>query len=191
MISLNPPYQAIDGYTVLSDHADPTLFYVLPSAPRLGHTANGDPALTLVQYLGGGLGAQTLAGGLLTLTTELVVPEEVLPTLKGRIRAKTGGMASGDIRLLPVLFDEGGVELIALGQRSSPAEETSRSETGTPLSPPPAPPASGELKVQILGSGKPSLSGTNSTSFQLLLDATAAELIERALDTPDLPIIAI
>ena len=182
MILLSPPYQVIDGYTVLSDHADQGLFYVLPSAPRLGHTQDGRPAISLVEYLGGGTGAQQIAGGLLSLTTELAVLDEVLSTLKERIVAKNT-VPSGTIRLMPVLFESGTVELVALGESSAPPSG------GTPGTPPAA--SSGPFKLRFLGSGKPSLDASNRASFQLLLDADAATLVEHSLDSPDLPLIAI
>ena len=38
MLALDLNYMLIDGYTLLRDHADPALFYVLPPAPRLART---------------------------------------------------------------------------------------------------------------------------------------------------------
>jgi hypothetical protein len=171
MISLSPPYLVQDGYTLLSDHADPGQLYVLPSAPGLALKEPGVPDFSLLQYLGGGLGAQKLAGGLLTLTLKLEVNDETLTKLTSRARQRLGR----EVRLSPVQFDAGTVELVALGS-SSAAPSTA---TSSPFS------------LQFLGSGKPSLSGANVATFQLLLDANAAELVEKALETPELPLIAI
>ena len=175
MLSFTPPYYLIDGYTLLPDHADPGLFYVLPAVPRLAQTPDHQAAFSLVQFLGGGAGASKIAGGLLTLSTELSVPEEVLPTLRSQLAAKLPGESRDRLQLMPVLFDEGTVELIALGSSSQA----------------PATPSTSSFKLQVLGSGKTSLGGSNTASFQLVLDATAAELIERCLDAPDLPVIVI
>ncbi|CAA9411446.1 hypothetical protein AVDCRST_MAG94-6452 [uncultured Leptolyngbya sp.] len=177
MLYLNPPYQVIDGYTLLPDHTDPGLFYLLPSAPRLANSADARPAFSLVQYLGGDAGNQRIAGGILSLTTELTVPEEVLPRLQERLKAKLSGDAAANIRLVPVLFDAGTVELVALGERSAAAEGSLAS--------------AGSFELQILGSGKPSLGGNNVASFQLLLDPNTAELVEKCIELPDMPILVI
>lgn len=172
MLSLAPPYRVIDGHSVLPDHADPRVWYVLPAAPALALTADGRPALSLVQYLGGGAGAARLAGGLLTLTTELTVPEQTLARLRD-VLGRSEGAPGGTLTVAPLLFDEGSVELVALGVNSDAGAG-----------------ATGRLSVQVLGSGKPSLGGSNSATFQLVLDAAAAELVEKSLDAPDLPVIA-
>lgn len=174
MISLNPPYAVIDGYTLLPDHADPGLFYALPPAPRLS-AVDGRPAFSLLQYLGRGAGAAKLEGGILTLTTELETPPEMLASLPERLRDRLGEAAPPELRVTPVLFDDGVVELIALGQSSAPGAAT----------------PAGPFTVRFLGSGKPSLSGVNQASFQLMLDAAAAELVEAALEATDLPLIAV
>lgn len=180
MLSLNPPYKVIEGYTLLSDHADPGRWFVLPPSPRLAVNADGLPLFSLVQYLGGGAGAQEIAGGILTLTTELVVPDEVISRLRSRLAAGSGLSAEG-IRVTPVLFDSGTVELIALGNTSA-----------SPSADPHAPPSpTGPFSVRFLGSGKPSLSGNNVATFQLMLGSLDAELIEQCLEMPDAPLIAI
>ncbi len=197
MISLNPPYQVIDGYTVLSDHADPTLYYVLPSTPTLARQPNGKPAFSLLEFQGGGAGTTKVEGGLLTLTTELNVPNEVLGRLRGRI-AKRDNRPPGDLHLTPVLFDTGTVELIALGASSgTPADAGATVDGAGGATPPPAttpsvtPTATSPFSVTFLGSGKPSLAGANTATFQLVLDALGAQLVEGALDAADLPLIAI
>ncbi len=173
MLYLDPPFQVINGYTILSDHADPRLSYLLPPAPDLALGSDGRPAFSLLQFQGGGTGADKIEGGLLTLTTRLRVPDEVLPDLRARLAQRAGAPAR-DVRLTPVLFDTGTVELIALGAASGAGETTA-----------------GPFSVHFLGSGKPSLGGENLATFQLVLDAPAAELVEAALDAPDLPIIVI
>lgn len=176
MICLDPPYSVINGYTVLSDHADPELFYVLPAAPALGELPGGNPAFSLVQYQGGGAGIDKVEGGLLTLTTTLGVPDDDLAAVSERL-SQTPGISAPGIRVLPVGFTDGTVELIALGSTS--------------LSSGSDPPGERPFEVDFVGSGRPSLGGDNRATFQLVLDAAGAELVERALDAPDLPIIAV
>lgn len=204
MISLTPPYRVIDGHTVLSDHADPSLYYVLPPAPSLARGPDGLPALSLVEFQGGGSGAKKIEGGLLTLTTELRVPDDALDRLRGRVAA-AANRAAGEIRLEPVLFDTGSVELVALGAASGiPSSDagggstsgsastsgSSANSSGTATATLPTT-AKGPFAITFLGSGKPSLAGANSATFQLVLDAQGAQLIEASLDAPDLPLIVI
>lgn len=161
MLTFKPPYETIDGVTLLSDHADPRVRYVVPSSPQLHLATDGRPDFSLVQYLGGGAGAAKIAGGLLTFSAELAPP---LAALRNQV----------DFDLRPALFDAGTVELIALGI-SSVAEVSS----GTPF------------EISVLGSGKPTLDVNNRITFQLVLDASAAELVEKLLDAPDLPLVLV
>jgi hypothetical protein len=190
MISLTPPYHVIQGYTLLPDHEDPHQYYVLPPAPALALEADGCPLFSLVQFLAGGAGAAKISGGLLTMTTQLSVSASLLAALASKL-ADLQGENSSSLRVAPVLYDSGTVELIALGSTSSPPPEGTPQEgspSGEPT-PPVQPP--GPFLVRFLGAGRPSLGGDNRAVFQLVLDETAAELIQRALEAPDLPLIAI
>lgn len=197
MIHLAPPYLVIGGYTVLPDHADPGLFYVLPAAPRLARTPDDRPAFALVQFLGGGAGTRRLSGGLLTLTTELTLPDETLDALRPRVQQRLGGDAPGTIRLQPVPFDGGTVELIALGAASGSGDaggqggDTHGTGGGTSAPSGSASATPGPFNVRFLGVSKPSLAGANTATFQLLLDEAGAELLEKTLDAPELPVIAV
>lgn len=181
MLSFTPPYQRIGGYTLLPDHEAEQVRYVLPFAPQLSLNNslnnNGIVDFSLVQYLGGGTGSAKIAGGLLTFSAELVMDLEAL-------RAEIRDNSAGELVLQPVLFDSGIVELIALGTSSveTPGGRSiaTSGESDRPL-----------FNLQILGSGKPTLDVTNRVSFQLLLDANGAELVEKLLETPDLPLLLI
>jgi hypothetical protein len=190
VLLLNPPYHVIDGHTLLRDHADPSLFYAIPPAPQLALNLSELPAFSLVQFLGG-TETQRIEGGLLNLTVELPIVGETLSRLASRLKAKLN--AQGNLRVIPVMFDDGSVELVALGATSG--EPTSPATDGSPGSgsqtSPALPPPKGPFSVQFLGSGRPSLAGNNVATFQLVLDAPAAELVERALELPDLPLVAI
>lgn len=195
MIQLTPPYHVINGITFLPDHADPGLFHALPAAPDLALTSEGKPAFSLVQYLGGGPGQAKLEGGLLTMTTQLSIDEAALDEAQSALAEKLGRSGRrGTLRLQPVLFDRGSVELIALGNPSQlGTSEGESDESGPALENHSANAAFGtsSLVVHTLGSGKPSLGGRNEATFQLVLGATEAELIERCLESADLPIIVI
>ncbi len=161
MITFRPPYEIFDGVTLLPDHSNDDLRYVIPSRPQLGLTTNGRPDFSLIQYLGGGVEDDKIAGGLLTFSAELISPIAAL-------------IDQVDFELYPVMFDSGQVELIVLGVSS-----LSDVESGSPLD------------VKVLGSGKPTLAINNRVTFQLMLDANAAELVEKLIDTPNLPLILV
>ena len=59
----------------------------MPARPSLA-AHRRSPALSLTQYLGGGAGAEKMAGGILSLTTELIVPDDVLEALPGKLAAR-------------------------------------------------------------------------------------------------------
>ncbi|MFZ2488248.1 MAG: hypothetical protein WAZ19_09005 [Anaerolineae bacterium] len=179
MLSFTPPYHVVNGYTVLPDHADETLFYVLPAAPQLALRTDGSPDLALLQYLGGGAGAARLAGGLLTLSSALMIPDDVLEQLRRPVMQRLNLPAPP--RLIPALFESGSVELIALGSASELNVDADDAKTEE----------FGPFKVRFLGTGKPSLTGENRAVFQLLLDPAAAELLEKSFDAPDQPIVIV
>lgn len=187
MLFLNPPYYVLDGHTLLPDHADPGLYYVIPPAPRLTVNEHGLPAFSLVQFLGGGARSR-LEGGLLTFTVELPVADDMLRRLEARLKARLN--AADDLRVVPVMWSDGVVELVALGAASAAAAPTPAGGGGQPV-PAALPPPQGPFSVQFLGSGRPSLDGNNLATCQLTLDAAAAELLERALEAAELPVVVI
>ena len=174
MLTLEPPYPVVDGYALLPDHADPGLFYALPSAPSLA-MVDGRPALSLIQYLGGGAGAAKISGGILQLSTELLVPPADLAALPGKL-ARLRGTGGASPRVVPVQFDSGTVELTVLGQTNVPPPEGSAAPGGT-------------FEVKFAAGGRPSLGNANPASFQLILNEPAAELIGACLDKPELPVL--
>ncbi|WP_456846235.1 hypothetical protein [Cellulomonas sp. P5_C6] len=174
MLSLAPPYPVVDGYALLPDHADPGLWYVLPSAPQLA-VHDGIPALSLTQYLGGGTGAATVSGGILSLTTQLMVPPDVLEALPARL-ADVRGVHGTGLRVVPAPLETGSVELVVLGQTSTPPKEGSAAPGGT-------------FDVRFAGGGRPSMGATMDATFQLVLNEAAAEMIGACLDLPEQPVI--
>ncbi|MET0789213.1 MAG: hypothetical protein ABWY33_08225 [Cellulomonas sp.] len=174
MLALSPPYPVVDGYALLPDHADPGLWYVLPSAPQLA-VRDGIPALSLTQYLGQGAGAAKVSGGILSLTTQLFVPPDVLEALPARL-ADVRGVAGSALRVVPAPLDTGTVELVVLGQTSTPPTEGSAAPGGT-------------FEVRFAGGGRPSMGGTQDATFQLVLNEAAAEMIGACLDLPEQPVI--
>lgn len=170
MLSFAPPIRLIEGHPVFADHQDAGLFHVLPAAPRMADAPNGDPAFGLMRYLGDGADGAALAGGFLSLATELTVPA----LAQQRIRQRLTDDLGLPVRLSLPLFDDGQVELTLLGQSQDGAV--------TPGNP---------LEVTVLGSGRPSMAGTNTATFQVALNAAAAAFIEACAGDPTLPALVV
>ncbi len=174
MQTLEPPYPVVDGYALLPDHADPALWYALPIGPRLA-MVGGRPQLSLTQYLGGGAGSAKIAGGILQITTELAIDDDVLAALPAKLAARLGPGKPTPI-VTPLQFDSGTVEIAVLGRTNAPQPEGSAAPGGP-------------FEVQFIAGGKPSLGGTNNCTFQLVLNENAAVAIAACLDQPELPVI--
>ncbi|MDQ1899312.1 hypothetical protein RAH32_02485 [Paracoccus sp. WLY502] len=170
MLSFAPPIRLIEGHPVFADHGDPGLFHVLPAAPLLADAPDGGPAFGLMRYLGDGAGGAALAGGFLSLTTELPVPQAAQDRIAQRLSDELGRA----VRLSLPLFDDGQVELTLLGQTQGGA-----ATPGTPF------------EVTVLGSTRPSMAGVNTASFQVALNATAAAFIEAGVGDPTLPALVV
>ena len=169
MLSFAPPIRLIEGHPVFADHQDAGLFHVLPAAPVLADAPNGDPAFGLMRYLGDGPDGAALAGGFLSLATELAVSQGA----QQRIRQRLSDDLGRPVRLSLPLFDDGQVELTLLGQTQGAA---------TP----------GTLfQVTVLGSARPSMAGDNTASFQIALNAPAAAFIEAGVGDPTLPALVV
>lgn len=173
MLSLEPPYQVLEGHAILPDHEDPGLRYAMPVGPRLAER-EGEPAFDLTLYADSGAGAQRTTGGILTLTTELVVPDDVLGSLAARLSDPAGGGPS--VRVAPVSFDSGTVELAVLG-RTSVAPPSGSAAPGGPF------------EVTFVAGGRPSLTAANDAAFQLLLDEQAAEAVAASLEQASEPVL--
>lgn len=168
MLSFAPPIRLIEGHPVFADHQDAGLFHVLPAAPVLADGPNGDPAFGLMRYLGDGPGGAAVAGGFLSLATELAVPVLVQQRIQQRLSDELGR----PVRLSLPLFDDGQVELTLLGQGAGAAP-------GTPF------------QVTVLGSARPSMAGNNTATFQIALNAAAAAFVEAGVGDPTLPALVV
>lgn len=157
MLSFAPPIRLIARYPVFADHQDSGLFHVLPAAPVLA-LREGAPDFGLMRYLGDGPNGEVLAGGFLSLVTELTVPVQAQADIARRLADEL----KHPVRLSVPLFDDGAVELTLLGN-------------GAPF------------EVEILGSNRPSMAGTNTAAFQVALNANAAAFIEASIGDPTLP----
>jgi hypothetical protein len=178
VLSFDPPYAVIGGYTLLPDHEDRKRWYAIPPAPQLALGDGGRPELSVLEYLGGGAAAARLAGAAVSFTTMLTIPDDVLAMLAAKMRERLGPGAPAALTVSGVMFDAGTVELIVLGSSSA----------RPPAAPAPPP---GPFDIAFAGSGLPSLGGDNRASFQLLVDPGAAQLLSACLDAPDLPVLVV
>lgn len=168
MLSFAPPIRLIEGHPVFADHQDAGLFHVLPAVPVLADGPNGDPAFGLMRYLGDGPGGAAVAGGFLSLATELAVPAPAQQRIAQRLSDELGR----PVRLSLPLFDDGQVELTLLGQGAG-------ATPGTPF------------EVTVLGSARPSMAGNNTATFQIALNAAAAAFVEAGVGDPTLPALVV
>lgn len=173
MLTFDPPYAVVDGYTLLADSDDPRQWYALAPAPALAVAADGRPELSILQYLGGGAGTDRLAGAVVTLSTVLAIPDEVLVSLAAKLRDRLGtDRVPAGVRVSPALYDSGTVELLVLGESAAGGD-------------------AGPFEITFAGPGRASLGADNRAGFQLLADANAATLLAACLDAPDLPVLVV
>ena len=90
MLSFAPPIRLIEGHPVFADHDNAALFHVLPAGPVLAQAPGGDPAFGLMRYLGDGPNGTALAGGFLSLATELAVPALAQQRIQQRLSDELG-----------------------------------------------------------------------------------------------------
>jgi len=173
VLTFDPPYAVVDGYTLLADSDDPRQWYALAPAPALAVAADGRPELSILQYLGGGAGTDRLAGAVVTLSTVLAIPDEVLVSLAAKLRDRLGAdRVPAGVRVSPALYDSGTVELLVLGESAAGGD-------------------AGPFEITFAGPGRASLGADNRAGFQLLADANAATLLAACLDAPDLPVLVV
>ncbi|MEM7052234.1 MAG: hypothetical protein AAF604_21385 [Acidobacteriota bacterium] len=147
-------------------------FYALRDEPRIASRRRPDgsvePAFDFLWYRRqpGAEGPQPEAGGLVVLTADLALSEtekdELVEAVAHRF-ADLGEPLGGEIEILPVPFQEGRVELSFAGERATTAD--------------------GELIRHLAGSGPARLSGHQSASFLVELNADGAALLAEAIDS--------
>lgn len=168
MIDLGRPSLHSEGVTIFPDHAVPARFHYLPDAPRLRVRPDGSPDVSLVKYRLDEALETALGAGLLSITVDLGVDDEVLTRLKSRLAQRFG--LTEPPQLSPVTADSGTCELVLIERSSADA------------SPTPAEGAAGMgLVERILGASTPSLYGDNTATFSAVLSAEGASLVEGAL----------
>jgi hypothetical protein len=151
------------GVTVFPDHADPARFHFLPDSPSLRLKADGTPELSLLKYALDPMLRQALGGGLLSLTVDLSVPDEIQQQLQKKLAQQFS--LSQAARLSPVLVEDGTVDVVVIDR-----------------------PSDGGLVEKMLGAGAPSLYGDEACTVMAVLAPDGVGLVETALRAGGLPI---
>ncbi len=165
MLYFMPPFHMIEGVTLFPDHEpqNDTLFYYLPSGPRLSvDTVTKKPVFQALQYTGSEAGS--LQGGFLSFQTDLGVEEEKKELIQKKLAEilnVTGKRVKpSDVRLVPVPVTGGSVQLMLYG-----ADEKGKSA----------------FVEHMRYSQTPSLYGDNNAIFSVNLTRYGMELVNQAI----------
>ncbi|HYG61651.1 MAG TPA: hypothetical protein VEL74_03650, partial [Thermoanaerobaculia bacterium] len=182
MLTFESPFYEIAGIVIFRDHAVPTLFHYLAGPPRLARDEQGRPHMLLLKYrhaldsMGGAdtVAREQLGGGFLLLEVECGLARD--PRRDDDVRneivqklASTTSVDSGKISLVPVLYTEGKVNVLALDAQQ-PAEGTPAGDAE----------AHKRFVRGIQGTSTPSLLDDQRAIFSISLTPDAVTLIEEA-----------
>jgi hypothetical protein len=151
------------GVTLFPDHADPARFHYVPDGPRVSYRSDGTPELSLLKYQLDPALRQAVGGGLLSLTVDLGVSDDVLAQLRRKVAQQFS--LDQPAQLSPVIVEDGSCDIIVIDKPS---------DTG--------------LVERVLGGGTPSLYGDEACTFMVVLDTNGASLVETALESGGLPV---
>ncbi len=182
MLLLDARTRVIDGITVFPDHADPEMWYYMPTAPHLSVVQDAAAGVERPQFLLIGYRGDAGTGGFLEFDVNVGAPQDVLDAVARKI-ADAEHLARAP-SLAPVPLVDGSVRLMMLGKSSA-----SLNPTPTPSpSPTPAPtPAGPEFVLAIDNYAKPALYGDNQAAFSVRLDAAGYQTVLNCLDAQIMP----
>jgi hypothetical protein len=175
MLTFESPFYEISGVVVFRDHASATTFHYLAGPPKLSRSPDGTPNLLLLKYqeaiaaLGdtNPLMRDQLGGGFLMFGVDCgltqAVKDDIVRELESRVPP-----GSGPVNLVPVLYTQGSVNVIALDSQLAAADTP---DDGSERS---------RFVRGILGTAVPSLLQDQRAIFSLALSADAATLVEDA-----------
>jgi hypothetical protein len=169
--------QQIAKCTVYRDDVSPTLFYVVPPAPRIALDDNGKPIFSMVWYrrdvsqLTDAERKTKLGGGILTLSSELSPTDAQLkeirdtlagdPNIAARARMDKDKLAKA-LEISGVPITDGSVTIAILGEAGSD---------------PTKPAAPGEFVANMIGVGRVSLTYPERAAFMAKLTQDGAVLL--------------
>ena len=174
MLLLGAKSITVEGVEVFPDHANPDMFWCLPSPVALERKGpDQDAAFTMIKYKPAAVAGGAKGGGFLMFEVGLRLD----PELEGRILSRLAGIAKGTPILNIAQFDEGTVRCIALNIEGSGGTKA----TG-------APPGAFNAVESILGASVPSLHGDNTAAFSLTLSQEGAIIMEQAFKQGTAPV---
>ncbi len=175
MLTFESPFFEEEGIILFRDHADPTLFHYLAGPPRLTRGPDGHPHLLLIKYRRalealGGAGEdlrEQLGGGFLMFGVDCGIDDSTKQRLRTAMQARLPPTA-GAVSLVPVLYSDGKVSVLALDAASSPAPAGDEEAAAT------------KFVTKVLGTAKPSLLQDQRAVFSLSLSSDGVTLLEEA-----------
>lgn len=181
MLTFESPFYEEEGIVVFRDHAVSTLFYYLAGPPRLALDESGRPQFTLLKYRHAienfreteNLTRDQLGGGFLTFAVDCRLDPGQKDAIADKLQARMPPDA-GPISLVPVLYSEGTVHVLALDADSRTSEDDDAAES--------------KFIRKVLGSATPSLLQDQGAIFSLALTPDAADLLEAAYESELSPI---
>lgn len=176
MLLLDSRSQMVKGVSVFPDHADPQVYYYLPSMPHLTTTKDpttgtDTPSFLLLGYVGT---EEQGTGGFLSFDCNLGIPDDLVRDVASDLQASENLPELP--RLVPVPLVGGTVRLQMLGTGSG--DEPTEVEAGRP-----------RFVLGIDHHTNPSLFGVNQASFSVQLDQPGFTVVEDCIGGAILPII--
>jgi hypothetical protein len=198
MLYLDPPYFVINGVSVFADSDNPLDYNYLPMMPQFTMVAgpNGAslPQLQLIEYTG-----SAGTGGFLNFDVNLGISADILNTVAQQIQQQMN--LTGQVRLSPVVFVDGTVNLVVLGAQSvtpaagatgSTSASAGASNTGAAVATAVAATAGQpQFVVKIQNATKPALYGDNQATFSVQLDQYGASILAQAMSGAMAPVAVI
>jgi hypothetical protein len=167
-----------DGVTVFPDHLNRNLFWYLPGPVDLAMLpGSGEPQFLLIEYTPDVASSGVKGVGFLNVTVCLKLRDETKQRLMGRIRAVWPD--ADNPNLIPVPFDEGTVQIVALDLQGGGGTSNA------------ARPGMFEAIENILGASSPELFGDNNALFALTLSEDGASILKAAFEGDMAPVGAI
>ena len=158
MLYLDDP-QTINGVTLYRDYQNEKLFYYLPKDVKI---SGDEEKLHFTIYLDSAAQDSEKIkldirqfGGLLNLEVEMGPTLEELQAVESKLKEIEGG----DVKLTPVMFEDGNVKLLMFGQDSSAQRDDE------------------PMVLYIAGSAKPGLTGNYTAVFNTLMGGTEAQIM--------------
>ena len=183
MLTFESPFYEIEGVVVFRDHASLTTYHYLAGPPRLSRSPDGKPNLLLLKYRNaldamGDASTRTreqLGGAFLLFGVDCGVSQETKNAIASQLQSRLPPDA-GPVNLVPVLYTQGKVSVVALDKQQAVVVEAEESAEQS------------KFVRGILGTATPSLLQDQRAIFSLSLTPDAATLIEEAYQAELSPI---